>query len=126
MTVGESRPAIRAVAIAAAAVVGTCNSTAADTLLGALAQSYLGNPQVNSQRAILRQVDEGVPKALAGYRPQVNANAQAGNQFTWTRTGPITTRDYTSPRSVGVTATQTLFNGFQTANQTRSAESQVF
>ena len=33
---------------------------------------------------------------------------------------------YNSPFSAGVTATQTLFNGFQTANKTRQAESQVF
>ena len=30
-----------------------------------------------------------------------------------------------TPNSYGVTATQTLFNGFQTANRTRQAESQV-
>ena len=30
-----------------------------------------------------------------------------------------------TPSNYGVTATQTLFNGFQTANRTRQAESQV-
>jgi outer membrane protein len=127
MTVGKSRPAIRAAAIAAAAVVGTCSPTMADTLLGALAEAYLGNPQLNSQRAIVRQTDEGVPQALAGYRPKINGTAQAGNQFTWQENPPLpNSRTYLAPRSASVTATQTLFNGFQNANNTRSAESAVF
>jgi outer membrane protein len=32
---------------------------------------------------------------------------------------------YNSPVSVGATITQTIFNGFQTANRTRQAEAQV-
>jgi outer membrane protein len=96
-------------------------------LLGALAQAYQVNPQLNSQRAIVRQTDEGVPQALAGYRPRFNATAQAGNEFTWTEVeGGGKTRSYTQPRSITVTGQQTLFNGFQTGNRTRAAESQVF
>jgi outer membrane protein len=113
-------------AIAVAAFLGAAGPAAADTLLGALAQAYQTNPQLNSQRAIVRQTDEGVPQALAGYRPRVNATAQAGEQFTWQETGPIKSRSYTQPRSIGVTGQQTLFNGFQTGNRTRAAESQVF
>jgi outer membrane protein len=104
---------------------------AADTLLGALAAAYQTNPQLNSQRAIVRQTDEGVPQALSGYRPRVNATANIGEQFTWQEVevgggAPnVKQRQYTQPRSIGVTAQQTLFNGFQTGNRTRAAESQV-
>jgi len=125
-----SGPAARAWCRAATAAVAVslawCAPAQADTLLGALAQSYLVNPQLNSQRAIVRQTDEGVPQALAGYRPHLNGTASIGNQFTWSEIGPAKNRDWTSPRSVGATATQTLFNGFQTGNRTRAAESQVF
>lgn len=120
----------------------------ADTLNGALVQAYQNNPQLNAQRATVRSIDEGVPQALSGYRPTISATASAGVQWldTVTRTNPPTTRPlkppatvsssnpatYTessgqnAPRSFGGTATQTLFNGFQTANRTRQAESQVF
>jgi outer membrane protein len=110
---------------------------AAETMESALARAYQGNPQLNAQRAIVRQNDEGVSQALSGYRPTLSANASVGEQFTNT-TGVIppippnlpngvsyTVKGYTTPRSVGVNGGQTLFNGQQTANNVRKAESQV-
>src|SRR6476620_1384044 len=82
MAGGQTRLAICAVTIAAAAIMGKAGQVAADTLLSALAQAYQVNPQLNSQRAIVRQTDEGVPQALSDYRPHVRANAGVGNQFT--------------------------------------------
>jgi outer membrane protein len=128
----QGRLAIRAVTIATAAIMGiTAGQAAADTLLGALAQAYQVNPQLNSERAIVRQTDEGVPQALSDYRPRVRVIAGVGNQVTSQETavGPaLTQKDlwWTSPRSIGITAEQKLFNGFQTANRTRAAESNVF
>jgi outer membrane protein len=102
---------------------------AADTLLGALGQAYQSNPQLNSQRAILRQTDENVPQALSGYRPQISVTASAGEAYSFQRFsstgGGNKISGWTNPVSIGVTGTQTLFNGFQTANRTRAAESQV-
>jgi outer membrane protein len=123
--------AIRAVMIAAAAIMSTAGQSAAETLPGALAQAYRVNPELNSQRAIVRQTDEGVAQALSDYRPRVNVIAGVGNQFTSQETavGPaLTQKDlwWTSPRSIGISAQQKLFNGFQTANRTRAAESTVF
>jgi outer membrane protein len=111
--------------------MGTAGQVAADTLLSALAQAYQVNPQLNSQRAIVRQTDEGVPQALSDYRPHVRANAGVGNQFTSQEIAVAPglnqkDRYWTAPRSIGITAEQKLFNGFQTANRTRAAESSVF
>ena len=121
---------IRAVMIAAAAIMGAAGQAAGDTLLGALAQAYQVNPQLASQRAIVRQIDEGVPQALSDYRPRVNVTAGVGSQVTSQETVVGTAlakdHDWTHPRSIGITAQQTLFNGFQTANRTRAAESKVF
>ena len=116
--------------IAGASVGADPVATRADTLEGALAEAYQNNPQLNSQRAIVRATDEGVPVALSGYRPRVSATATVGTQYqdSLTQSGGNTytsTRDQFTPRSVGVTATQTLFNGFQTGNRTRQAEAQV-
>src|SRR5262249_42733268 len=41
----------------------------------ALVQAYQNNPQLNSQRAATRAIDENVPTALAGYRPRVSGTA---------------------------------------------------
>jgi outer membrane protein len=96
----------------------------------ALAQAYQNNPQLNAQRAIVRSTDEGVPQALSGYRPQITATADYGVQHTETVTRNIpggTSRQAsdTHPRGVAVTGTQTVYNGLQTANRTRAAESQT-
>jgi len=48
-------------------------AASADTLPGALIQAYVNNPQLNSQRAVVRATDEGVPQALSGYKPRVTA-----------------------------------------------------
>jgi outer membrane protein len=103
----------------------------------ALARAYQANPQLNAQRAIVRQNDEGVSQALSGYRPTLSATASVAEQYTNT-TGVIpplpptlpngvsyTVKGYTNPYSVGVNGAQTLFNGEQTANKVRKAESQV-
>jgi outer membrane protein len=122
------------VAIMVAAVPG---EVVAETMESALAHAYQGNPQLNAQRAIVRQTDEGVSQALSGYRPTISATASVGKQYT-NETGvfpPVpptlpngvafAINGVTTQRSVGVAAGQTLFNGQQNANQVRKAESQV-
>jgi len=113
-----------------------------ETLESALVKAYLNNPTLNAQRASVRATDENVPTALSGYRPKVTVTATGGQQSVSTTnrvvapnlpaSGPpnspatyATQSGYNSPFSTGVTITQTLFNGFQTANKTRQAESQV-
>src|SRR6202140_2235883 len=106
----------------------------ADTIEAALVRAYQNNPQLNAQRATVRATDENVPQALSGYRPKVALTASAGYQYTDTLStfGGTATQIVKSdvhgtdpPRSAGLTITQTLYNGNQTANKTRAAESQV-
>src|SRR5262249_36450053 len=110
------------------------NGAGAATMEGSLIQAYRNNPTLNAQRAATRAIDENVPTALSGYRPRAAGTASVteqyldtlakttvGNTPLYTRTqGAIAVQNY------GLTATQTLFNGFQTANRTRQAEDQVF
>src|SRR5687767_7145530 len=104
----------------------------ADTLESALIQAYQNNPTLNSQRAAVRATDEGVPQALAGYRPRVSATGSVGQIYTdLTNRSPLggpntSLQESFVASSVGLSTTQTLFNGFQTTNRTRQAESQVF
>jgi len=106
----------------------------ADTIEAALVRAYQNNPQLNSQRAQVRFTDENVPQALSGYRPKVAITASAGTQYTDTLSNAGGTANQlvstpihgvNAPRSVGATITQNVFNGQQTANRTRAAESQV-
>ena len=123
-------------AIACLALPFVASLARADTLEGALIQAYQNNPSLNSQRANVRATDEGVPQALSGYRPKVTVTASGGEQSlsSTAKTGGIvpgtavnylTQSGYNAPYSAGATITQTLFNGFQTANRTRQAESLV-
>ena len=141
----SAKRTVRVATLAACAAGGGLfpSAVAAETIESALVKAYQNNPQLNAQRASVRSIDEGVPQALSGYRPRVAITGTLGEQFidatsktvgvmvppgtnqaiqTATYTGLSNT---TTPWSYGVTAQQTLFNGFQTANRTRSAESQV-
>jgi outer membrane protein len=106
----------------------------ADTIEAALVRAYQNNPQLNAQRASARATDENVPQALSGYRPKVNLTASAGTQYTDTNStqggSPISivrteVHGVDPPRAASLNVTQTLYNGGQTGNKTRAAESQV-
>ena len=118
----------------AAANLGIGSSgAAADTLEWALVQAYQNNPSLNAQRASLRATDENVPQALSGYRPKLSVTASGGYNFQnatsiFPLAGFLTTTQFAQTfysRTVGATGTYTLYNGMQTANRTRQAESQV-
>jgi outer membrane protein len=105
------------------------------TIEAALTLAYINNPQLNAQRAATRAIDENVPTALSGYRPRVTGTASLTEQYldtlTKNPTVPPAAASYNRNKgsvavsTAGIAATQTLLNGFQTANRTRQAESQV-
>jgi outer membrane protein len=93
----------------------------------ALVRTYQGNPQLNAERARQRGTDENVPQALAGYRPQIIASLSAGLQAVRVLLPDNTVQTATLKSwTIGVTVTQTVFNGFKTANSVRQSEAQVF
>jgi outer membrane protein len=108
----------------------------AGTIGAALIEAYRNNPQLNAQRAAVRATDENVPGALSGYRPRVTGTSSLTEVYldNLTKAGstPQTGALYNHQRGAiavstfGLTATQTLFNGFQTASRTRQAEGQAF
>jgi outer membrane protein len=124
--------------VVAGALLGmACSAADADTLEWALVQAYQNNPSLNAQRASLRSTDENVPQALSGYRPKLSVTANGGYDYSSTLQHTVNqavfpnTVSYTNfaepyqQRGVAATATQTLYNGNQTANRVRQAESQV-
>jgi outer membrane protein len=130
----------------AAGVIGCAAFSASlahgETLQSALVQAYLNNPSLNAQRASVRVTDENVPQALSGYRPKITVTATGGQQSLSSTTRVVSPNlpanvppnspatyaiqsGYNTPVALGASITQTLYNGFQTANKTREAESQV-
>jgi outer membrane protein len=124
---------VKDVTAAAAAVLllafGGITPVLAETMESSLIRAYQDNPQLNAQRAQVRVTDENVPQALSGYRPKVAVTASGGYQYTDTLStsvfGATKLTGAQIPRAVGATVTETLYNGQQTANKTRAAESQV-
>ena len=128
------RAHIRSIGLGIVAVAAASSVAAADTLEWALIQAYQNNPSLNAQRASLRATDESVPQPLSGYRPNLSLTATGGyNYQNATSVFPLGGVLINSPffaqsfysRTIGANGTYTLFNGFQTANRTRQAESQM-
>ncbi|WP_366863926.1 TolC family protein [Bradyrhizobium sp.] len=125
MTMGFSYQSI--LAAGSILVLLACPSGgSAQTLEQALAQAYRNNETLNAERAGLRVTDEEVPQALSGYRPRLEMTADLGKRYLDEK-GADDQRQTstTAPRSIGLSGTQSVFNGFQTSNRVRAAENQV-
>ncbi|MGD0722983.1 MAG: TolC family outer membrane protein [Roseiarcus sp.] len=119
---------MRALVLITAMVGVGVGGAGAETVGGALIKAYFNNPDINQQRAAVRASDENVPKATAGYRPTVSAEADAAVQQTsgglgGPAGGPFSI--YSRPRGYGLTVNQTIWNGERTFNSVRQAESGV-
>ncbi len=126
---------------AAIASASLSQAARAETIADALSNAYNNNPSLNSGRANLRAVDEGVPIAKAGMRPRVSINSYLGaqqNRFVQRQddlTIPDDPNRYTVwnlqegrsvARSAGITVEQPIFDGFKAKNTMSAAESAVF
>jgi outer membrane protein len=119
--------------------------TVPHTLLDSLSIAYETNPQLTGERAHLRSVDENVPAALAGWRPQVSVQGAYGagvgqyqqytagstglNAFGQTVTTPAVTTTIKNNRTesnIGLTVTQYLYRGGRTTASTHQAVNSVY
>jgi outer membrane protein len=119
-------PILRAAIAVAALLILPATLARAETLPEVLVRTYQGNPVLNAERARLRGIDETVPMAVAAYRPQIMALLTGGLQavrvlFPDNTVQTATLRTWT----IGLTVSQTLFNGFKTANTVRQSEANV-
>lgn len=98
-----------------------------ETIFEALSETYKSNPALQGQRAYLRSVDENVAIAKSGYRPTIALTAgytDANGQTKNSQVGMNNDNDGNTT-SVGAKISQPLFNGFQTMNSVKAADSQV-
>src|SRR5262245_34927219 len=112
-------PARRATGAAGAA--GASAGSGSTTLPTALVQAYRNNPQLNSQRAATRAVDENVAIALGGYRPRVSGTSSLSevhlDNTARVGSGNVRQAGNTTVTTLGITATQTKLHGFQTVDR---------
>jgi outer membrane protein len=119
-------------AVVTGMLTAAVSSADSETLEQALVLSYQNNPQLNAQRAATRATDENVSIALSGYRPRLTATGSLSEVYLENVArvplppGFARTAGENAVATVGASASQTLFNGFQTGNRTRQAEAQVF
>lgn len=109
--------------VSVASLAAAC-AAQAETLNGALAKAYRNNSTLNSSRAGVRVADEGVAIAKSGFRPRVNGTVEW--VYSSTDVGSPLRNNRASAGTIAIQLDQTLFDGFQTRNNVRAAQSQVF
>lgn len=104
---------------------------AAQTLEDALAAAYQSNPQLQAERARQRATDEGVARALGGFRPTIVVNGEAGRavdefRVRNTLSGATNVTDVNrGPRTYQAQMRQPLFDGGQAFADYRRSEAVV-
>lgn len=98
----------------------------AQTLGEALASAYETNPTLLAARAELRAVNEGVPQALAGWRPTIVLEGGIGGQTTRSDNGGLTgsadpSWEESVPRDVQLSVSQPIYRGGRTEAAVESA-----
>ena len=109
------------------------------TLFEALAATYSNQPALLAERAKLRATDEGVPQALAGWKPTVVLGTTAGygdginrafsstsiNPVTGGRGATITTQTVRDFATAQFTVTQNLYTGGRIQGNVNRSKNQV-
>ena len=110
------------ISLVTALAVGLAGPSWAETLQEALALAYRTNPTLQRQRASQRALDEVVPQARAGLRPELSVNGSAS--YSRSQGGGLGTIE--SDRGGGsIDLTQTLYSGGRIAHGIDAATADV-
>ncbi len=91
----------------------------------ALSQAYLYNPTLGVERRRLRETDEGVPKALSGWRPRVMITGSAGVSAVFDSLDRAHQPERRTPQQVELALTQPIYTGGRVGAQVGQAEALV-
>ena len=111
-----------AAVLAATLIAAGGQAAGAQTLTEALADAYTSNPTLGASRAELRAVNEGVPQALANWRPEIFVTGSAGKarvDVEGSNTESLT------PLEATAEIVQPLYRGGRTVAATARAEQDV-
>lgn len=102
-----------------------CSHVQAHDIFEALSAAYTTNPNLRAQRAYLRSVDENVAIAKSGYRPTVYLTAGYSEADNSANTLATPQGRDTRGKRLSAVVSQPVFNGFQTINSVKAADSYV-
>ena len=91
----------------------------------ALSLAYLYNPQLLAERARLRETDEGVPRALSGWRPNVQLRGSVGASAVFDSIDTAHSPERRVPQSGDLVLNQPLYTGGRVSAQVAQAEALV-
>ena len=100
-------------------------SSYAQTLTDSLARAYLYNPQLAVERQRLREVDEGVPRALSGWRPHVTLDGSVGVSAVQDSFDKQHNPERRVPQQGALTLNQPIYTGGRVPAQIGQAEALV-
>ena len=91
----------------------------------ALSQAYLYNPQLLTERQRLRETDEGVPRAMAGWRPTVQLRGSVGASALYDNIATAQEPQRRAPQDADLVLTQPLYTGGRVSAEVGQAEALV-
>lgn len=98
----------------------------AESLAEAMRAAYRNNPTLDADRARQRSTDELVPAAKSGWRPTINANVTATQEWSKSETKQgFVTREHNASLPLNIQLSQPLFRGFKTVEGIKSAKATV-
>lgn len=95
------------------------------TLIEAMVFAYNSNPELLTQRARLRVVDESVSQAVANWRPNVSVSLTYGKAHLDNSAASRGPADLDHQRNATLNVTQPIYRGGRTTAQTAQAEAEV-
>jgi len=121
----QSRVLVAATVLVAGLGVADARPAGAQSLTEALADAYGSNPTLSAARAELRAVNEGVPQALANWRPEVSVTGSAGKAHIDNDTSTTSNQENLTPLTASANVIQPLYRGGRTVAATARAEQEV-
>lgn len=106
----------------AAALAFSSPAAMAETLEEAMVSAYNSNPTILARRAFLRAIDEGVPVAMAGWRPTVNFSADIGTGRFESNTVSGGDGKWRTSKSVGLAVSQFIYRGGRTVAEVNESD----
>lgn len=104
--------------------VGAAQESRAETLEQALAAAYSSSPTIMAGRAGLRAVDEGVPQAIAGWRPSLSATLESGVSMVESNLS-AKRNQRRNPHLASLALSQSIYNGGKVPAAISKAENTV-
>src|SRR4029077_15737187 len=121
-----SRIACAATICALAFGPGALSNARAQSLVEAMSATYNGNPDLLSQRAVLRQTDETLAQAVANWRPKVSLSLEYNKiEFDSLPVTRANTYFALNGRTTLLSVTQPIFRGGKTVADTKTAQANI-